>query len=115
SEILAALFLSHSQLPSSSHIFPLSLHDALPISDRGHECRPDRTTRCSRGIIRAPADAVRRAVSRLVQFAGGKRAITPRFVRFGRSEEHTSELQSRFDLVCRLPLEKKKQSEHEPE
>src|SRR5699024_2283941 len=27
-----------------------------------------------------------------------------------RSEEHTSELQSRFDLVCRLLLEKKKQS-----
>src|SRR5699024_12514591 len=30
----------------------------------------------------------------------------------GRSEEHTSELQSRFDLVCRLLLEKKKQNEH---
>src|SRR6266704_2204826 len=30
------------------------------------------------------------------------------FSRFGRSEEHTSELQSRFDLVCRLLLEKKK-------
>src|SRR5699024_11922729 len=29
----------------------------------------------------------------------------------GRSEEHTSELQSRFDLVCRLLLEKKKQIE----
>src|SRR5699024_11886607 len=28
-----------------------------------------------------------------------------------RSEEHTSELQSRFDLVCRLLLEKKKQTE----
>src|SRR5699024_12366756 len=28
-----------------------------------------------------------------------------------RSEEHTSELQSRFDLVCRLLLEKKKSSE----
>src|SRR5438067_6659807 len=28
---------------------------------------------------------------------------------FARSEEHTSELQSRFDLVCRLLLEKKKQ------
>src|SRR5699024_12694786 len=28
----------------------------------------------------------------------------------GRSEEHTSELQSRFELVCRLLLEKKKQS-----
>src|SRR5438067_8270162 len=40
----------------------------------------------------------------------------------GRSEEHTSELQSRFDLVCRLLLEKKKprcssdskRSSHEP-
>ena len=30
----------------------------------------------------------------------------------GRSEEHTSELQSRFDLVCRLLLEKKKQKHH---
>src|SRR5438067_7510299 len=29
-----------------------------------------------------------------------------------RSEEHTSELQSRFDLVCRLLLEKKKRSHH---
>src|SRR5206468_6621735 len=31
-----------------------------------------------------------------------------------RSEEHTSELQSRSDLVCRLLLEKKKKSNHEP-
>src|SRR5699024_11855010 len=30
----------------------------------------------------------------------------------GRSEEHTSELQSRFDLVCRLLLEKKKNKEY---
>src|SRR5699024_12418990 len=30
------------------------------------------------------------------------------YVRYERSEEHTSELQSRFDLVCRLLLEKKK-------
>src|SRR5699024_12078865 len=29
-----------------------------------------------------------------------------------RSEEHTSELQSRFDLVCRLLLEKKKKKKH---
>src|SRR5207249_7193233 len=33
-----------------------------------------------------------------------------RHQRLGRSEEHTSELQSRFDLVCRLLLEKKKKS-----
>src|SRR2546428_1102968 len=32
----------------------------------------------------------------------------------GRSEEHTSELQSRSDLVCRLLLEKKKTSQHNP-
>src|SRR5438067_6852138 len=32
-------------------------------------------------------------------------------VQAGRSEEHTSELQSRFDLVCRLLLEKKKNNE----
>src|SRR2546428_8517872 len=31
----------------------------------------------------------------------------------GRSEEHTSELQSRSDLVCRLLLEKKKNTRHE--
>src|SRR2546428_6539982 len=31
-----------------------------------------------------------------------------------RSEEHTSELQSRSDLVCRLLLEKKKDSNHSP-
>src|SRR5437868_12591226 len=32
---------------------------------------------------------------------------------FGRSEEHTSELQSRFDLVCRLLLEKKKKQKQD--
>src|SRR5437868_12602115 len=33
--------------------------------------------------------------------------------RLERSEEHTSELQSRFDLVCRLLLEKKKKTTHQ--
>src|SRR5687768_18025671 len=33
-------------------------------------------------------------------------------VHLGRSEEHTSELQSRLHLVCRLLLEKKKQEQH---
>src|SRR5207249_11184883 len=39
--------------------------------------------------------------------AGGMKARTQDGSREGRSEEHTSELQSRFDLVCRLLLEKK--------
>src|SRR5438067_3545774 len=47
--------------------------------------------------------------------AGRSSKMSPSVTRFGdrfgtstRSEEHTSELQSRFDLVCRLLLEKKK-------
>src|SRR5699024_12668193 len=40
-------------------------------------------------------------------------SLTASAMRDPRSEEHTSELQSRFDLVCRLLLEKKKQiTEH---
>src|SRR5437868_7163427 len=44
------------------------------------------------------------AISALVATANAGISATPRV----RSEEHTSELQSRFDLVCRLLLEKKK-------
>src|SRR5699024_12095406 len=40
-----------------------------------------------------------------------RRSTTPHEHRAGRSEEHTSELQSRFDLVCRLLLEKKKKKQ----
>src|SRR5207249_10613939 len=50
-------------------------------------------TRMSRDRIQAFAGATRRAA---------------RTIKCDRSEEHTSELQSRFDLVCRLLLEKKK-------
>src|SRR5699024_11543653 len=39
---------------------------------------------------------------------GTERGLSPK-ITFARSEEHTSELQSRFDLVCRLLLEKKKE------
>src|SRR5699024_12179319 len=38
--------------------------------------------------------------------------LQSKFVLPERSEEHTSELQSRFDLVCRLLLEKKKSKNH---
>src|SRR5699024_12141147 len=37
-----------------------------------------------------------------------KQLFLVHFIKIARSEEHTSELQSRFDLVCRLLLEKKK-------
>src|SRR5207249_8157078 len=50
------------------------------------------STRTSRCRLPAPAE-----------YSASSRAFLPR------SEEHTSELQSRFDIVCRLLLEKKKQ------
>src|SRR5207249_11874059 len=42
--------------------------------------------------------------------AGQHHALLMALTMFDRSEEHTSELQSRFDLVCRLLLEKKKRT-----
>src|SRR5207249_6817953 len=45
-----------------------------------------------------------------VGHVAGRQPIEPARLQGGRSEEHTSELQSRFDLVCRLLLEKKKQN-----
>src|SRR5699024_11886769 len=61
-------------------------------------------TRRSSDLSRIPCSAVTRAMSR--KFACTGRTSRPAPV--SRSEEHTSELQSRFDLVCRLLLEKKK-------
>src|SRR2546422_8364078 len=65
---------------------PLSLHDALPISYHRKNHQP-------RQII-APTWTLL-----------GLNSLNPRSVQ--RSEEHTSELQSRLHLVCRLLLEKK--------
>src|SRR5690349_23091761 len=73
---------------ATTEIYTLSLHDALPISRRLHQLR--RIHRAHRGA-QGPM--------------GGRDAA-----RVGRSEEHTSELQSRRDLVCRLLLEKKKRT-----
>src|SRR5438105_11821428 len=52
-----------------------------------------------------------RARGRQAARPGGYRAL-PHPPYRGRSEEHTSELQSRVDLVCRLLLEKKKKDEN---
>src|SRR5947207_13240393 len=72
---------------ATTEIYTLSLHDALPISS--HALRP------------------KRGAQDLLQALGRrKKSRAPR--RKERSEEHTSELQSHSDLVCRLLLEKKK-------
>src|SRR5438105_10093880 len=87
-------------------ISTLSLHDALPISEEMDRHRraghlPGGVLRgADPGVERSPEDAGRDQGSRTA--AGGRGA---------RSEEHTSELQSRVDLVCRLLLEKKKKKQ----
>src|SRR5215510_16592174 len=68
---------------ATTEIYTLSLHDALPIYLRAGR----------RGVL-------------AVDFAAVVLAIRAR--RVDRSEEHTSELQSRGHLVCRRLLEKKK-------
>src|SRR5207253_10477511 len=101
--------------PPTSRLYTLSLHDALPISRRF--------------LVRLTTELLPRCVSptspirprfwelsrakRLIGkersgLRGAKTAVVPTYPICGmRSEEHTSELQSRGHLVCRLLLEKK--------
>src|SRR5690606_40980128 len=87
-------------------IYTLSLHDALPIS----RCGPSRSslpsTSC-RPALRpdAPCRPGKRPTSATGTWSPGGWQTWPTPAR---SEEHTSELQSRENLVCRLLLEKKK-------
>src|SRR5437588_714348 len=74
--------------PGPAELYPLSLHDALPIS-----------LEFSGWFTHANADIIRD-----VEAMCGQLIANP----YARSEEHTSELQSHSDLVCRLLLEKKK-------
>src|SRR5207249_9881962 len=102
---LAFLRVTDSEPPG---IYSLSLHDALPIfvhevaSQRAHPAEDLRRIRS------VPIGARERKLTavRVDGFPAVSRVTVGELVR--RSEEHTSELQSRFDLVCRLLLEKKK-------
>src|SRR5690606_41595608 len=90
-------------VPAPTVFYTLSLHDALPILlvrlsvGFFFACLPGRASRpdlsCAGARPSATQSGTRRALSMLSK----------------RSEEHTSELQSRENLVCRLLLEKKKQ------
>src|SRR3712207_7151559 len=88
---------------ATTEIYTLSLHDALPISDLQAMTRDDLYEHYRRYY--RPNNAVIVFVGDL-DADGALRRIEKSF----RSEEHTSELQSRQYLVCRLLLEKKKLS-----
>src|SRR2546422_9700576 len=87
SVFLYRLFFFFFNDTATTEIYTLSLHDALPISS---------------------------FIASAVVFGVGFGTAYPVFVAYvmrdvdARSEEHTSELQSRLHLVCRLLLEKKK-------
>src|SRR2546430_6553140 len=81
---------------ATTEIYTLSLHDALPICGGrrwpASKCRAESGAKGSRGTGTYPGTP------------GG----TGPSATDARSEEHTSELQSQSNLVCRLLLEKKK-------
>src|SRR5439155_27183286 len=87
--------------PPTPDIYTLSLHDALPIWQRA---RPLAGPHGGRGARPLARDARRVSGARVhaARSSGLASGVNPR------SEEHTSELQSRGHLVCRLLLEKKK-------
>src|SRR3712207_7428804 len=88
---------------ATTEIYTLSLHDALPIYKPGAAHQQDARHKRRRGRPAAPARRPQRVALR-----GPYRRSPPGRGRPRRSEEHTSELQSRQYLVCRLLLEKKK-------
>src|SRR5438094_5733756 len=90
--LLCGLLLFFFHAPATTELYPLSLHDALPIS-----------LNQSYGFWPTPTSS----------FTDGKKPALP--LNQPRSEEHTSELQSPYDLVCRLLLEKKKKHRGRPD
>src|SRR5690606_40280688 len=98
--------------PSTTLIYTLSLHDALPISKYGFTSR---VSLVSAQIRLSELNAVEGEIVDIetLKQAGLISSVIKRAKIFAsgevkRSEEHTSELQSRENLVCRLLLEKKK-------
>src|SRR3712207_7441334 len=100
------MFCSFFNDTATTEIYTLSLHDALPICD-GDALLPGLLQRSGPPTVKLPAG--RRWVG---DDEGGVDPAgepgDPDQGLPGRSEEHTSELQSRQYLVCRLLLEKKK-------
>src|SRR5206468_11852584 len=99
--------------PATPDIYTLSLHDALPIWLRAMRSRRNLLLQLRCAALLAPqkvfvvAGINFHATATDLEYSRCQ-PIYEVTVVGNRSEEHTSELQSRSDLVCRLLLEKKK-------
>src|SRR5438105_11915909 len=93
-------------------LFIIRRHPTSPLFPYTTLFRSDQRARgCAGGIVRAIDTVTREDLSGVRQVFRSCRARTGGSDE--RSEEHTSELQSRVDLVCRLLLEKKKKEERD--
>src|SRR5690606_41885291 len=104
---------SFSPAPATTATYTLSLHDALPIYGAQHGQRFLALLRelgdaFSLAVLPGPAQHRRHRTGQLGEALGAERGDEDLGELRVRSEEHTSELQSRENLVCRLLLEKKK-------
>src|SRR5437773_1331615 len=115
----AVFCLNH---PAPTDIYTLSLHDALPICRRDWALaapnptnRPIRQMMASRSMQRVLTGDPTKLMRLLVRIKADGVHI-PAFIAdssaIRRSEEHTSELQSHHDLVCRLLLESSRPHRH---
>src|SRR5699024_12692968 len=110
--------INHHHPQPPQHLLPPRHYPRRPVlfrpSPRPHRDLPSFPTRRSSDL--SMAAAIRFAAcsaSSMLVLARGRKS-DPSCRRRDRSEEHTSELQSRFDLVCRLLLEKKKSCRRGP-
>src|SRR5206468_13015488 len=106
--------LFSSDAPPTTAIYPLSLHYALPILENQTplytvipQIAPGSPTEVA-SVVSTEVVAPRVSGMATMHWSLGGPVCVARIFSVPRSEEHTSELQSRSDLVCRLLLEKKK-------
>src|SRR5690606_39777135 len=94
--------------PPTTQIYTLSLHDALPIFSGSSTPSPTSASPTPNwpNWSRRPSSTPPRSTGSPTTASPVTSTVTPK-VSCTRSEEHTSELQSRENLVCRLLLEKK--------
>src|SRR5690606_39446662 len=96
--------------PATSEIYTLSLHDALPICSLDGHHRTLIKRRLGLQVLNDDQPTLPAQPNPVVHLKPGGKLSESRDGQcsaLARSEEHTSELQSRENLVCRLLLEKK--------